>query len=105
MQQLQHRPIVRIYKRCNYVYEFLLKWFNDHAEFILNPFYVSGDSYAGIIIPLIVQLISDGNEAGNKPLINLKGYTLGNPKTFPEDTDYQIPYSHHMGLISDELYE
>ncbi|XP_060184274.1 serine carboxypeptidase-like 18 [Lycium barbarum] len=57
---------------CNYVYEFLLKWFNDHAEFISNPFYVSGDSYAGIIVPVIVQLISDGNEAGNKPLINLK---------------------------------
>ncbi|KAM3283303.1 serine carboxypeptidase-like 10 [Capsicum chacoense] len=89
----------------NYVYEFLLKWFDDHTEFISNPFYVSGDSYSGIIIPVIVQLISDGNEAANKQLINIKGYTLGNPATFPEEKNYQIPFSHGMGLIPDELYE
>ncbi|KAM3201446.1 hypothetical protein P3L10_033809 [Capsicum annuum] len=87
---------------CNYVYEFLLKWFNDHTEFISNPFYVSGDSYSGIIIPVIVQLISDDN---NKQLINLKGYTLSNPATFPEEKNYQTPFSHGMGLITDELYE
>ncbi|KAM3327932.1 serine carboxypeptidase-like 10 [Capsicum galapagoense] len=89
----------------NYVYEFLLKWFDDYTEFISNPFYVSGDSYSGIIIPVIVQLISDGNEAANKQLINIKGYTLGNPATFPEEKNYQIPFSHGMGLIPDELYE
>ncbi|KAF3638359.1 Serine carboxypeptidase-like 10 [Capsicum annuum] len=81
------------------------KWFDDHTEFISNPFYVSGDLYSGIIIPVIVQLISDGNEAANKQLINIKGYTLGNPATFPEEKNYQIPFSHGMGLIPDELYE
>ncbi|CAN4115161.1 unnamed protein product [Withania somnifera] len=87
------------------VYEFLRKWFINHPEFISNPFYVSGDSYSGITVPVIVQLISDGIEAGREPLINLKGYSLGNPKTFLEETNYQIPYCHSMGLISDELYE
>ncbi|CAN4095320.1 unnamed protein product [Withania somnifera] len=57
---------------CDQVYEFLRKWFVDHPEFISNPFYVSGDSYSGITVPVIVQLISDGIEAGNEPLINLK---------------------------------
>ncbi|KAG5573456.1 hypothetical protein H5410_063222 [Solanum commersonii] len=46
-----------------------------------------------------------GIEAGKEPLINLKGYSLGNPITFFEESNYQIPYSHGMGLISDELYE
>ncbi|KAM3327930.1 hypothetical protein P3S68_033392 [Capsicum galapagoense] len=48
------------------------KWFNDHTEFISNPFY---------------------------------GYTLSNPAKFPEEKNYQIPFSHGMGLITDELYE
>ncbi|OIS96032.1 serine carboxypeptidase-like 18 [Nicotiana attenuata] len=80
-------------------------WFNNHQEFISNPSYVSGDSYSGITVPVIVQLISDGIEAGKKPLINLKGYSLGNPLTFPEESNYQIPFCHGMGLISNELYE
>ncbi|KAG5573406.1 hypothetical protein H5410_063172 [Solanum commersonii] len=90
---------------CDHVYEFLTKWFVNHPEFISNPFYVSGDSYSGITIPVIIQLISNGIEAGKEPLINLKGYSLGNPVTFFEESNYQIPYSHGMGLISDELYE
>ncbi|KAL3351650.1 hypothetical protein AABB24_019966, partial [Solanum stoloniferum] len=90
---------------CGQVYEFLRKWFINHPEFISNPFYVSGDSYAGITVPVMVQLISNGIEAGKEPLINLKGYSLGNPKTFPEEDNYQIPFCHGMGLISDELYE
>ncbi|KAL3351657.1 hypothetical protein AABB24_019967 [Solanum stoloniferum] len=90
---------------CDHVYEFLRKWLINHPEFILNPFYVSGDSYSGITIPVIVQLISDGIEEGKEPLINLKGYSLGNPKTFPEEDNYRIPFCHGMGLISDELYE
>ncbi|XP_055826583.1 serine carboxypeptidase-like 3 [Solanum dulcamara] len=90
---------------CDQVYEFLRKWFIYHPRFISNPFYVSGDSYAGITVPVVVQLISNGIEAGKEPLINLKGYSLGNPKTFPEEINYQIPFCHGMGLISDELYE
>ncbi|TMW83063.1 hypothetical protein EJD97_003109, partial [Solanum chilense] len=81
------------------------EWFVNHSEFISNPFYVSGDSYSDITIPIIVQLISNGIEAGKEPLINLKGYSLGNPITFFEESNYQIPYSHSMGLISNELYE
>ncbi|XP_076899584.1 serine carboxypeptidase-like 10 [Bidens hawaiensis] len=48
---------------------------------------------------------SDGNEVGNKPYINLKGYVLGNPLTFPEESNYQIRFANGMGLISDELYK
>ncbi|KAK2985399.1 hypothetical protein RJ640_006857 [Escallonia rubra] len=33
------------------------------------------------------------------------GYILGNAKTFPDEDNYRIPFSHGMGIISDELYE
>ncbi|KAL7175675.1 hypothetical protein ACSBR2_029296 [Camellia fascicularis] len=57
---------------CDQAYEFLIKWLIDHPDFLSNPVYVGGDSYTGITVPIIVQLISNGNEAGIKPLINLK---------------------------------
>ncbi|XP_028069026.1 serine carboxypeptidase-like 7 isoform X1 [Camellia sinensis] len=90
---------------CDHAYEFLRKWLIDHLEFLSNPIYVGGDSYSGLTVPIIVQLISNGNEVGIKPLINLKGYLLGNPLTNLDDDNYRIPFAHGMGLISDELYE
>lgn len=89
----------------NQVYEFMRKWFESHTDFISNPFYIGGDSYSGIPVPMITQLISNGNEARIKPYINLKGYVLGNPKTFPEENNYEIRFANGMGLISDELYK
>ncbi|GJT28190.1 serine carboxypeptidase-like protein 13 isoform X1 [Tanacetum coccineum] len=54
-------------------YEFMIKWLGNHPQFIPNEFYVGGDSYSGIPVPIITQLISDGNGAGIEPCINLKG--------------------------------
>lgn len=86
--------------------QFLRKWLTDHPEFLSNPVYVGGDSYSGLPIPPLVQLISDGNEDGSKPLINLKGYILGNAATdYSIDDNSKVPFAHGMGLISDELYE
>nr|XP_018633410.1 serine carboxypeptidase-like 13 isoform X2 [Nicotiana tomentosiformis] len=90
---------------CDHIYLFLRKWLIKHPEFIRNPMYIGGDSYSGITLPVITQLISNGIEAGHKPSINLKGYILGNPSTFPLQYNYWIPYAHGMGLISDELYK
>ncbi|KAH7567546.1 hypothetical protein JRO89_XS07G0090600 [Xanthoceras sorbifolium] len=78
----------------------------DHPEFLSNPVYIGGDSYAGLIVPGVVQQISNGNEENIKPLINLQGYILGNPLTDSNvDWNSVIPFAHGMGLISDELYE
>ncbi|CAH1437775.1 unnamed protein product [Lactuca virosa] len=81
------------------------KWLESHMEFISNPFYIGGDSYSGNPIPIITQIISNGNEVGIKPCINIKGYVLGNPLTFPEEDNYKIRFANGMGLISDELYK
>ncbi|KAH0931635.1 hypothetical protein HID58_008752 [Brassica napus] len=80
---------------------------SEHKEFISNPFYVSGDSYSGKIIPAMVQEISKGNDLGFKPQINLEvGFVIGNPVTDTEfEHNQRIPFAHGMALISDELYE
>ncbi|XP_027347843.1 serine carboxypeptidase-like 19 isoform X2 [Abrus precatorius] len=85
-------------------YQFIRKWLIDHPEFLSNEFYVGADSYSGIPGPAIAHEISIGNEIGLQPWINLQGYLLGNPITTRREKNYQIPYAHGMGLISDELY-
>ncbi|KAL5707106.1 sinapoylglucose--choline O-sinapoyltransferase [Ranunculus cassubicifolius] len=87
-------------------YKFLLKWLEDHPQYRSNPLYVCGDSYSGITVPQVVQEIIRGIEAGKGPVLNFQGYTLGNPVTDREfETNSEVPFSHRMGLISDELYE
>ncbi|CDP18838.1 unnamed protein product [Coffea canephora] len=87
-------------------YEFIRKWLHDHPEYKSNPFYVSGISYGGIPVPILTQLISNGNEDGIEPRIDLKGYILGNPiMKVSGILNYRVPFAYGMGLISDELYE
>ncbi|XP_010555480.1 PREDICTED: serine carboxypeptidase-like 18 [Tarenaya hassleriana] len=58
------------------------------------------------VVPPAVLFISEGNDQGVEPRVNLKGYVLGNPLTDEEaDNDAGIPYAHRMGIISDEIYE
>ncbi|KAL5713046.1 sinapoylglucose--choline O-sinapoyltransferase [Ranunculus cassubicifolius] len=93
-------------KSAEQTYTFIRKWLLNHPEFLSNPLYVGGDSYSGKTVPIVVQDISDGIQAGDKPLINLKGYLVGNPTTdYDEERNSRIPFSHGMGLISDELFE
>jgi serine carboxypeptidase-like clade 1 len=37
-----------------------MQWFEEHQDLLRNPFYVGGDSYAGKIVPYLVQKISEG---------------------------------------------
>ncbi|VFQ60247.1 unnamed protein product [Cuscuta campestris] len=86
--------------------EFVRKWVEDRPEYQSNPFYVGGDSFSGITIPVIAQAISSGIEQGLKPEVNFKGYLLGNPVTFPlRDRGYFSSRANGLGLISDELYQ
>ncbi|KAK3412257.1 hypothetical protein EUGRSUZ_I01042 [Eucalyptus grandis] len=87
-------------------YEFLRKWLVSYPSFLANPLYVSGDSYSGVVIPIVVKNIQDGIEAGRQPQMNLVGYTLGNPVTCEKkDKSFRIPQANKMALVSDELYE
>ncbi|KAF5744344.1 serine carboxypeptidase-like 20 [Tripterygium wilfordii] len=86
---------------------FLIKWFELYPEFVENPFYISGESYAGVYIPTLASEIAEGIENGFEPKINFKGYMIGNGVVADPvfDTDVLISYIHSMGLISDNLFE
>ncbi|KAM7250822.1 hypothetical protein ACFE04_022705 [Oxalis oulophora] len=51
---------------------FLLKWFELYSEFLSNPFFISGESYAEIYVPTISYEVMTGLDAGTKPVINFK---------------------------------
>ncbi|KAI3505474.1 hypothetical protein L1887_27605 [Cichorium endivia] len=87
-------------------YHFLRKWLVDHPKFHNNPFYLGADSYSGIVAPMILQKIYNGNEVGEGPYINIKGYVLGNPVTNKSgDNNSKVPFAHRMGLLSDAIYK
>ncbi|KAL4565091.1 hypothetical protein LXL04_029174 [Taraxacum kok-saghyz] len=89
-----------------YTYHFLRKWLVEHPKFLNNPMYIGADSYAGIMVPMIVEKIYNGNEVGEQPEINIKGYVLGNPLTDRSgDFKSRIPFAHRTALLSDEIYK
>ncbi|KAL9270607.1 Serine carboxypeptidase-like 20-like protein, partial [Drosera capensis] len=86
---------------------FLLKWFREYPEFSKNPFYLSGESYAGIYVPTLAAKVVEGIKAKVQPIINFKGYLIGNGVV--ADDKYEdnaiLPFAHGMGLISDDLFK
>ncbi|KAG6529127.1 hypothetical protein ZIOFF_011321 [Zingiber officinale] len=85
--------------------KFLLQWLVEHPQFISNPLYIAGDSYARKIVPMVAKRILDGIDEGKELLLNLQGYLIGNPFTGGKvDTNSKIPYAHSMGIISDDFF-
>lgn len=39
-----------------------LQWLRDHSQFIKSPLYISGDSYAGKVVPMVVEEILKGTK-------------------------------------------
>jgi hypothetical protein len=37
-----------------------LQWYEEHSEFLLNPLYIAGDSYSGLIVPPLTFRIARG---------------------------------------------
>ncbi|KAH7936213.1 hypothetical protein HPB52_020087 [Rhipicephalus sanguineus] len=54
-------------------YRAVLEFFENFPQFKPNEFYVTGESYAGIFVPLLAQRLLEEPHG-----INLKGYTIGN---------------------------
>ncbi|KAF8019704.1 hypothetical protein BT93_G0409 [Corymbia citriodora subsp. variegata] len=85
---------------------FLRNWLAAHPSFETNPVFVCSDSYAGLYPPMVATAILQGNEAGLKPYVHLKGMILSCPHTYTDlETNSRIPFAHRMALISNTLYE
>ncbi|CAL0302828.1 unnamed protein product [Lupinus luteus] len=87
-------------------HHFLLEWFKLYPEFLPNPLFISGESFAGIYVPTLAHEIVKGIDSGVKPKLNFKGYLIGNGVTDKKfDGNALVPFAHGMGLISDQLFE
>ncbi|XP_020591168.1 serine carboxypeptidase-like 18 isoform X2 [Phalaenopsis equestris] len=88
------------------IYGFLKKWFLDHPHFLSNPFYMGGESYGGKMATLVAHEIVEGNEGGPQPLVNIKGYLVGNAITGDKvDKNSQVPHAYGLGIIPKEIYK
>ncbi|EOA29258.1 hypothetical protein CARUB_v10025532mg [Capsella rubella] len=92
----------------NMIHEFLQKWLSKHPQYFSNPFYVTGASYGGMIVPAVVNKISKGNYICCNPPINLQGYVLGNPslKRFCKGSYFNVDPSNTKCLkLVEEYYK
>ncbi|GAB4817916.1 hypothetical protein N2152v2_004962 [Parachlorella kessleri] len=85
---------------------FLRRWFTKYSEFQGSDFYVAGESFGGVYVPLVSQAVLDGNDAGDEPKLGLKAYLIGNGVTDPVyDGNAVVPFALGKSLISTKLYE
>jgi serine carboxypeptidase-like clade 1 len=71
-------------------------------ELATNPFYITGESYAGVYIPTLTKEILDHTD------LNLKGIGVGDPctdNTAQADSMDSLWYGHKYGLVDDEIYD
>jgi len=88
-------------------HRFLSNWIKKFPQFAQNDFYITGESYAGIYIPTIVEALVDKPIAG----INLKGFAVGDGcigidvLCGPNDGPYwTVEFMHGHGQFSNQLY-
>jgi carboxypeptidase C (cathepsin A) len=93
--------------------QFLLNFFSAYSEYRMNDFYISGESYAGIYIPTLVDLIRLHNMkvTNSTDLINLKGFMVGNGcignkvgVCSLKGLGISVKFLYYHALISEEVY-
>lgn len=43
----------------------IMQWLLSHPEFISNPIYIAGDSFSGMIVPVVAEEIAKGGDISN----------------------------------------
>ncbi|KAM0052218.1 putative peptidase S10, serine carboxypeptidase, alpha/Beta hydrolase [Helianthus debilis subsp. tardiflorus] len=87
-------------------YQFLTKWVLEHPRFQNHQLYISGISYMGLLVPMVTLQAYKGNEDGNQPQLNIKGYLIISPLTDKFiDFNSRVEYAHRFALISDDIYK
>ena len=93
----------------------LVQFFAMFPSYRNNPFYLSGQSYAGIYVPFLAMGIHEHNQHPSTLIkINLKGFIVGNACTHPDECfypgssgtslfQYQFLYKH--GYYSENEYD
>ncbi|KAJ0488208.1 putative carboxypeptidase D [Helianthus annuus] len=86
--------------------KFLKRWMSRFPQYKYREFYISGESYAGHYVPQLAQKIHNYNKNHHDPIINLKGFIVGNAVT---DNKYDnigtVEYWWTHSIISDTTYK
>jgi serine carboxypeptidase-like clade 1 len=82
---------------------FVQEWFKKYPEFMTNDFYVAGESYGGIYVPMLSYRVAISDA------YNFKGFMTGNPVT-DESSDWDpvnvvLPFWYGHGVIPTSLYK
>ncbi|XP_020397540.1 serine carboxypeptidase 2 isoform X2 [Zea mays] len=87
-------------------YNFLVNWLERFPQYKHRDFYITGESYAGHYVPQLSQLVYRNNKGIEKPILNFKGFMVGNA-VIDDYHDFigTFEYLWTHGLISDETYE
>ncbi|KAL5071592.1 hypothetical protein RYX36_022479 [Vicia faba] len=87
-------------------YTFLVNWLERFPQYKHRELYIGGISYAGHYVPQLAQIVYRRNKGVNNPVINLKGFMVGNGVTDDyHDLVGTFEYWWTHGLISDSTYK
>jgi len=82
----------------------LISFFKRYPQFKKNPFFITGESYAGIYVPTLTKRVLDAPDDSEK--INLQGYAIGNGFMDQEFEDNSLPvYGYSHGLVGEKDWE
>ncbi|KAK4607882.1 hypothetical protein RGQ29_001626 [Quercus rubra] len=84
---------------------FLIRWMSRFPQYKHREFYIAGESYAGHFVPQLAEKIVEYNKALLQPILNLKGFIVGNAvfhNYYDEIGTIEYWWSH--SLISDTRY-
>lgn len=87
-----------------------------HPEYVSNPMFICGESYAGKYVPSISHYIHERNaelalgsgdrKSSDDVVVNLKGVAIGNGEMWPVLQTRSVPdYALALGLIDSQQYE
>uniref|UniRef100_A0A0D9Y3I3 Carboxypeptidase n=1 Tax=Oryza glumipatula TaxID=40148 RepID=A0A0D9Y3I3_9ORYZ len=87
-------------------YAFLVNWLERFPQYKYRDFYIAGESYGGHYVPQLSQLVYRNNKDVEKPILNFKGFLVGNA-VIDDYHDYvgTFEYWWTHGLISDDTYQ
>ncbi|KAF7028579.1 hypothetical protein CFC21_040473 [Triticum aestivum] len=87
-------------------YTFLVNWLERFPQYKYRDFYIAGESYGGHYVPQLSQLVYRNNKGVRKPILNFKGFMVGNA-VIDDYHDFvgTFEYWWTHGLISDDTYQ
>jgi len=99
-------------------FEFMVRFFNEYPEFADRDFFLSGESYAGVLVPTLAHQILKHRTESNRDQApyNLKGFMLGNacpgnrvytctPYSGWIGTEVALEFRYFHGMIPEETYK